>query len=94
MRKAQVKLATYYLVRDNEAMARKIFEDMRNEKPERLRSIRDELANVTSKDFWEVIDRGTNFDYLTPDRKATLKTFFGWFQKLSGEYPLVTTKSN
>jgi hypothetical protein len=98
VRKAQVKLATWYLVRDNEPMAKKIFEDMRNEKPERMKSIRDELLNITSKDFWEVIDRGTNFDYLPDDRKATLKTFFGWFNKLSGEYPQVstttTTKSN
>lgn len=84
VRKAQVKLATYYLVRDAEAMAKKIFEDMRNEKPERLKSIRDELAAIDSKDFWEVIDRGTNFDYLPPERKAALKTFFSWFNQISG----------
>ena len=87
VRKAQVKLATYYLVSEAEPLARRIFDDMKNERPERLKSIRDELMAVESEDFWEVIDRGANFDYLPPDRKAALKTFFGWFNRLSGELP-------
>lgn len=87
VRKAQVKLATYYLVRDAEPLARRIFEDMQHERPERLRVIREQLSEVESKDFWEVIDRGTNFDYLPPERKAALQTFFGWFHGLSGEHP-------
>ncbi len=87
VRKAQVKLATYYLVSDAEPLARRIFDDMKNERAERLKSIRDELMAVESEDFWEVIDRGANFDYLPPDRKAALKTFFGWFNRLSGELP-------
>ena len=86
VRKAQVKLATYYLVKGREDLARVIFEDMKHERSERLRSIRDELEKVETKDFWEVIDRGTNFDYLAPERKAMLATFFDWFGRLSGEY--------
>ncbi len=81
VRKAQVKLATYYLLRGAEGLARKIHDDMAHEKPERLRSIRDELNAVTSKDFWEVIDRGSNFDYLEPERRAALGTFFDWFKE-------------
>ena len=64
VRKAQVKLATYYLVRGAEPRARAIFDDMAHESPERLRSIRDEMLSISSKDFWEVVDRGTNFDRL------------------------------
>jgi hypothetical protein len=82
VRKAQVKLATYYLTHDAERMAREIYEDMKSERPERLRSIREELSKIESKDFWEVIDRGTNFDYLPPERKAALEVFFGWFPRL------------
>jgi len=82
VRKAQVKLATYYLLRGAEARARAIFEDMRHESPERLLSIRDEMLSVGSKDFWEVVDRGTNFDYLDDARKAQLREFFGWFGRL------------
>jgi hypothetical protein len=94
VRKAQAKLASYYLLRDGagEALARRIQEDMAHENPERLRSIRDELLNVTAKDFWEVIDRGTNFDYLSPERKERLAVFFSWFDRLAGDdAPAATT---
>jgi Predicted membrane protein (DUF2254) len=87
VRKAQAKLASFYLVSGVEPMARRIFEDMRLEKPERLRSIRDELLAVKTEDFWEIIDRGTNFDYLAPERKAALQTFFNWFPRVSEEIP-------
>ena len=82
VRKAQVRLATYYLVQGEQALAKKIFEDMRSETPLRLTSIRAELEAVDAKDFWEVTDRGINFDYLEPGRKAELATFFGWFGDL------------
>jgi hypothetical protein len=85
VRKAQVKLATFYLVSGAAADARRIYEDMRLERPERLRSIRDELLSIEAKDFWEVIDRGTNFDYLDEARKAQLKVFFSWFPNLDSE---------
>ena len=79
VRKAQVKLAAFYLLRGAEAQARVIFQDMRHERPARLASIRGELLGIGSKDFWEVTDRGINFDYLDDARKATLDRFFGWF---------------
>ncbi len=79
VRKAQLKLATYYLKHEDEALAREVFKDMESERPERLGSIRDELLKVRSAEFWEISDRGQNFDYLTPDRKERLLEFFGWF---------------
>jgi hypothetical protein len=87
VRKAQIKLATYYLVRDAEPLARVIWEDMHNERHERLRSIREELLRVETEDFWEVIDRGTNFDYLTPERKRALGVFYSWFPRFTTEAP-------
>jgi hypothetical protein len=83
VRKAQAKLASFYLGAKAEAPARRIFEDMRDERPERLRSIRDELLRIEAKDFWEVIDRGTNFDYIDAARKEQLKIFFSWFPSLA-----------
>jgi hypothetical protein len=56
---------------------------MKDEQPERLRSICDELLRIESKDFWEVIDRGTNFDYVDEQRKEKLKVFFSWFASLA-----------
>jgi len=84
IRKAQAKLAAYYLLREMTGPARRIFNDMATESTERLRSIRDELLSITAKDFWEVTDRGTNFDYVDEARKAHLRQFFGWFPSLGG----------
>jgi uncharacterized membrane protein len=82
VRKAQVKLATFFLERGDEARARRVQKDMADEGPERLASIRDELMRVDSPEYWEIIDRGFNFDYLPPERKAMLARFFGWFGAL------------
>jgi hypothetical protein len=83
VRKAQAKLATFYLLRGHAAYARAIYQDMSQESPERLRSIRDEMLAITSKQFWEVVDRGTNFDYIDDARKEKLREFFGQFEALS-----------
>lgn len=79
VRKAQVKLATWYLLHGDEASAREVFRDMRYESPARLASIRDEILSVASPEFWEITDRGTNFDYIPAARKRRLVEFFGWF---------------
>lgn len=79
VRKAQVKLATYYLVQRDYTAAREVYRDMANEQPLRMASIRDELLAVDSPYFWEVTDRGTNFDWIGADRKARLMEFFEWF---------------
>lgn len=79
VRKAQVKLATFYLARGREDLARRIHADMVREPATRLGSIRDELQRTTEQLFWEITDRGTNFDWLEPERRAHLDTFFGWF---------------
>jgi hypothetical protein len=81
VRKAQLKLATYFLVVGAEELARRIWDDMRHESRERLASLESELLAVEAKDFWEVSDRGGNFDYLPPERKRTLATFFSWFSE-------------
>lgn len=90
VRKAQLKLATFYLAKGAEELARRVWEDMAEESAERLRSIRDELLAVQSKDFWEISDRGGNFDYLAPERKDMLRIFFNWFREVSGELQTVS----
>lgn len=84
VRKAQVKLATYYLVKGDVRLAKAVFRDMEHEQPQRLASIRDELLGVASSEFWEISDRGENFDYLDPERKRQMLEFFSWFPKLEG----------
>jgi hypothetical protein len=84
VRKAQAKLAAYYLLVGAVPRARQIYEDMALEATDRLGSIRDEMLAITSKDFWEIIDRGANFDYIDDDRKVKLREFFDWFPELKG----------
>ena len=78
------------MLHGDEPSARRILADMEQERPERLISIREELQRITSKDFWEVSDRGGNFDYLEPARKDQLRVFFGWFRQVSGAMKTVS----
>jgi hypothetical protein len=78
IRKAQVKLACYYLEHGEPDRARRIARDMRAEPEDRLRSIREQLERVESKDFWEIIDRGRNFEYMPPKQRGQMETFFAW----------------
>ena len=80
VRKAQSKLAAYYLSRKDRVAAHKIYEDMAGEKRARLDGIRVELLEVKQAEYWEVTDRGINFDYLEPDQRRYLEQFFGWFE--------------
>jgi hypothetical protein len=77
IRKAQLKLACYYLAVGAEDRAKKIAADMAGEDRARLDSIREQLTRVESKEFWEVIDRGRNFEYMPPKQKDQMERFFG-----------------
>ncbi|MRG95234.1 DUF2254 family protein [Polyangium spumosum] len=82
VRKAQVKLATYYLQKGEVDLARQIHRDMRDERPHRLWSIKNEMLSVTSNEFWEINDRGVVFEYIDPERRAHLHRFFEWFPQM------------
>jgi hypothetical protein len=82
VRKAQVKLATYYLLKGDTPRARQVYDDMNGEDVTRLASIRDELFGVSSSEYWEITDRGGNFDFLSKERKVHLEEFFSWFTGL------------
>jgi len=79
VRKAQVRLATWFLHTDDQRHALTIFRDMQDEAPELLALVRDELLAVTRREHWEVSDRGVRMDWLPPERRACLDTFFSWF---------------
>lgn len=87
VRKAQVKLAAYYVQVGEEARARRIFQDMTSEPAVRVRAIKDELEGVETKDFWEIIDRGRNFEFMPAAQKAAMRTFFQWFEARRDEPP-------
>ncbi|MCA9694660.1 MAG: DUF2254 domain-containing protein [Myxococcales bacterium] len=83
VRIAQVKLATSYLMAGAEMLAFQIAEDLKDESPKLLRSVWSELQNVVDREFWEVQDRGTNFNYLSKAQKETLPRFFSYFEALA-----------
>jgi hypothetical protein len=76
IRKAQIKLACYYLAVGAIDRARKIAEDMVGEDRDRLQAARDHLVKIESKEFWEIIDRGRNFEYMPPRQKQQMDKFF------------------
>lgn len=76
VRRAQVKLATYYLARDEAAAAERIADDMRADRTHRLRAVRDELLALVDPEWWEISNREVNWDYLPPDQRAFLQPFF------------------
>jgi len=76
IRKAQIKLACYYLAVGADDRARKIADDMAGEDRERLATIREQLTRVESKAFWEIIDRGRNFEYMPPKQKEQMARFY------------------
>jgi hypothetical protein len=79
IRRCQVQLATFFLERGDEVTARRIFADMENERSERLIAVRDELLAEGRPQYWEFTDRGVNFSYLPPKRRAFVEPFFAWF---------------
>ena len=83
IRKAQIKLACYYLAVGADERAQKIAADMAGEDRERLKSIREQLGRVESKEFWEIIDRGRNFEYMPPRQKEQMDRFFGMLPALA-----------
>ncbi|MCX7807968.1 MAG: DUF2254 domain-containing protein [Deltaproteobacteria bacterium] len=75
IRKAQVKLGAYYLFKQEQAMALTIAQDVAQEAEHRLAQVRAALEETTSKDFWEIIDRGRNFDYMPSEHRSMLEAF-------------------
>ena len=53
----------------------------------RLQSIWQELLALDNREFWEVNDRGSNFDYLSPRQKSKLPEFFAGFPSLEDHAP-------
>lgn len=52
---------------------------LRRENKEFLFSLKEELQASTTKEFWEVSERGTNINYLEPAQREHIQTFYEWF---------------
>ena len=41
-----------------------------------ITELKDQLLGIKNKKFWEVTDRGINFEYMNEEQKESLKFFF------------------
>lgn len=76
VRKAQSILGAFFLQHGDEERAELIRKDMRYEHSGRLTAIRDEILAVKERKFWEITDRGHNFDYVDDDLRPFITEFF------------------
>ncbi len=72
VRKAQIKLGTYYLEIGDRRSAEHIWNDVRAERLGRLARLRAEIEAVTEAEFYEITDRTLHLDWLPPERRARL----------------------
>ena len=63
---------------------------MAGEDRDRLRSIREQLSRVESKEFWEIIDRGRNFEYMPPRQREQMGRFFAMLDTIPAPRPTAT----
>jgi hypothetical protein len=80
VRREQVSLAAYFIHKGDEVRARKIHADMIGENPKRLAEVRRNIEAATDEQYQEFSDRGVNFAWVSPERRAQLDRFYGWFE--------------
>lgn len=76
VRKAQSILGGFFLQQGADELADRIRHDMRHENADRLAAIRNEILAVTERKFWEITDRGHNFDYVGDELRPYVEEFF------------------
>jgi hypothetical protein len=75
VRKAQAMLAAYYINKGKFENVKRIAQDMSVEPSDRLESIKNEILQAR-RQFWEITDRGVNFDFVDPELRESLEIFF------------------
>ena len=76
VRRAQVQLATFFLTRGDTAAVQRIARALAGERRELLAGVRADIERETSPHYSEIENRGANFAYLSPERRAQLDAFY------------------
>lgn len=74
--KSRAMLAGFFLAAGYEFELARLIESLRETPEALLRSARETLLQTESPVFWELTDRGTNIDYVVPERRASLVAVF------------------
>lgn len=80
--RAQMQLATFFLLRGEDEPARRIARNLAVDRGRLLAATRDDLEREVSPSYWEINDRGANFAFLPPERRAKLDAFFAMLRAL------------
>ncbi|PRP80381.1 hypothetical protein PROFUN_11979 [Planoprotostelium fungivorum] len=80
VRRAQVILATFYLLNKGDDHARAIYEEISNEGYRQLWTVAQQLLYVQDKELWEISERGENFLFIPMEQKKKIGVFYHWFE--------------
>lgn len=73
VRRAQLQAAALFQSRGESARVDRVCADLRGEVPARLQQICNQLMTEGRAEYWEFTDRGVNFGFLAPARRAFLQ---------------------
>jgi len=73
--KMWLALGAFYLSVGAESLQQQVQAALRDVEPDVLTELGEELLSVTEPEFWEITDRGVNFDYLDPALRPPLRAF-------------------
>lgn len=81
IRKAQIALAVTYLINNDAQLAMQVYRHMAADPPERVAIVRTQLTKLNDREFWEVGERSSNAEYLTPPQQRQLSVFFRMWEQ-------------
>lgn len=75
LEKAVIALGAFHLDQGEDGLARELAAGLVNGSAGHLENLAQELASVTESDFWELTDRGVNFEYVEEGPRRRLQDF-------------------
>lgn len=77
--KSYAILGSFFLLREEVDMAKKVYSQMKRIPIDVLLQIKIEILSVTESHFWEITDRVMSYNYIQVKQREKLKEFFDWF---------------
>src|SRR5205823_10304939 len=75
LQKAVVALGAFQLEHGQQQLAHSLASGLRHVDPQQLNDLAADLTGVTERQFWELTDRGVNFEYVEEGPRARLGDF-------------------
>eukprot|EP01116_Phalansterium_solitarium_P011645 TRINITY_DN27399_c0_g1_i1.p1 TRINITY_DN27399_c0_g1~~TRINITY_DN27399_c0_g1_i1.p1 ORF type:complete len:675 (-),score=180.67 TRINITY_DN27399_c0_g1_i1:95-2119(-) len=93
VRKAQLILATTYVAAERLDYAEMVCELLREESNETLWTTIQELSNDTTRDFWEISERGQNMHYMDTAQREAIPRLLAFFPGIMEDAELLMQRS-